>query len=97
MRRERVAQRVRADAETGAARGHMPPHQPVDAPHRQPPATIVHEQRIASLTVRLKADPTTVVVSGFRAFAVGSGFRLRMKLRRTAVALAEAVSPTLDK
>ncbi len=36
VRRERVPQRVRADAEARAARRHVPPHQPVDAARRQP-------------------------------------------------------------
>ena len=47
VRRERMPQRVRADAGPRAARRHVAPHQPVDAPHGQPPAAIVHEQRIA--------------------------------------------------
>ena len=34
-------------------------------------------------------------MSVFRVAFVASGFRLRMKLRRTAVALAEAVSRTM--
>src|SRR5437899_2348100 len=75
MRRERVAQGVGADAQARAACGDMAPHQAVDAPHAQPPAAVVHEQRLIS--------------------DAASAFRLRMKLRRTAVALAEAVRRTI--
>ena len=43
--RKRVPQRVRADAEPRAARGHVASHQPIDAARRQASAAVVEEQR----------------------------------------------------
>src|SRR4051812_14570396 len=47
VRRKRMAQRVRTDSQPRAARRDVLPHETIDAPHGQPSAAIVHEQRIA--------------------------------------------------
>src|SRR5688572_26394233 len=50
MRRERMTQRVRADAELRAAFGHVPPYEAIDTTRRQALASIIEEQWSARST-----------------------------------------------
>src|SRR5262249_15718984 len=78
---ERMAQRVRADAHPGAARGHVAAHQPVDAAYGEAAAAVVDEQRrfapdvLSGLSrtssVRLMADTTYEQVAVLQVRAPG--------------------------
>ena len=58
VRRKRMAQRVRADAEPRAARGDVAADQPIDAADAQPRPAVVHEQRLAVAPRRRLAGPS---------------------------------------
>ena len=63
--RERVPERVRADAHARAARGNVAPHQAVHASDRQSPAAVIHEQRFAFAGAARVSYGVSYVVSGF--------------------------------
>src|SRR5437660_12481666 len=85
-----MTQRVRTDAHPRAARGNVSTNQAVDAPHGQPAAAIVHEERIATCPL----PPLAIISQCSRGPAPArsrSAARLRRaSLRRATPRLARA-------